>query len=82
MRYNKKQVEQKRLRRLNRELGSSYYPNGVVIKGDTYYRIYGKPNGIVSFMKRYNNKRIRHFDRELFDGSYYKRVFEHWWIID
>ena len=81
MRYNKKQIEQKRLRRLKRELGGRYYPNGVILKGDTYYRVYGLENGVLSFMKRLNNKRIRHYDGELNDGSHYKRIFEHWGSI-
>jgi hypothetical protein len=81
MRYNKKQIEQKRLRRLNRELGSYYYPSGVYFKDGRYVRVQGKPNGMLTFMKKHNNKRLRHFDGILSDGSHYRKVNPHWWVI-
>lgn len=82
MKYNKKQIEQKRLKRLHERLGGNYtYPSGVELKEGRYIRYYGRADGVLSFMKRHNNKRLRHFDGELFDGSYYRRIFEHWWNI-
>ena len=81
MGYGVNSYEQRKLKRLYNELGNYYYVNGVWIKDGRYTRVYGRPNGYNDYMKKYNNKRIRHYDGELLDGSYYRKVFEHWWNI-
>jgi len=79
MRYDKNKIEQKKLKKLYRS--SNRYYSGVSFQGGRYKREHDKPDDFATYMKKYNNRRLRQFHGELNDGNHYRKVNEHWWII-
>lgn len=73
--------QQRKLKQLYEIQNKYAYPSGVVERNGYYKFHHGHANDWAKFVKRYNNKRIRRFHMELKNGSYYKKVFEHDWLI-
>lgn len=49
-----------------------------------YKRLYrGKDNGdLFGFYKKYSNRVVRRYKKELPKGCGYKKCFDYWWVVD